>query len=92
MNKLVGIIKLTPKIIGEIKLQPKIVGELKYSTYEVYEAETYKGDYEFTPLPFQEQILDTENKILKENIKIKEIPYYETSNVYGDTVYIGSQI
>ena len=92
MNKLVGIIKLTPKIIGKINLKFKLVGELKYSTYDVYEAETYKGDYEFTPLPFQEQILDTTNKILKENIKIKEIPYYETSNVYGDTVYIGSEI
>lgn len=92
MNKLVGIIKLTPKLLGTLELKPKLFGSLKYSTYEIYEAETYKGEYEFTPLPFQEQILDTKNKILKEDLKIKEIPYYETSNVYGDTVYIGSQI
>lgn len=49
----------------------------------------YKGEYEVTP-KIAEQTLLTKNKILKENVKIKSIPYYETSNVSGgNTIYIG---
>ena len=49
----------------------------------------YTGTYEVTPLPFAEQELRTENKVLSRNVVIHEIPYYETSNEYGKTIYIG---
>lgn len=52
----------------------------------------YKGEYEITPLAYQEQELETKEKYLEKNIKVKEIPFFETSNLYGDTVYIGSEV
>lgn len=52
-------------------------------------ADAYTGDYEVTPQAFQSQTLETANKLLKENIVIGPIPYYETSNESdGMTAYI----
>lgn len=52
--------------------------------------ETYHGQYEVTPLPLVEQILQTRNKIVTDNIVVAPIPYYETSNEAGGyTVIIG---
>lgn len=52
----------------------------------------YKGEYEITPLAYQEQEFETKDKYLQKNIKVKEIPFFETSNLYGNTVYIGSEV
>lgn len=55
--------------------------------------EEYKGSYEAVSRPFKESYLETKNKRLKNNIHVKEIPYYETSNLSdGVTVYIGSNV
>lgn len=55
--------------------------------------EEYKGSYEAVSRPFKESYLETKNKRLKDNIHVKEIPYYETSNLSdGVTVYIGSDV
>lgn len=53
----------------------------------------YEGNYNILPLAFQETILQTKNKKLVNNIIIREIPYYETSNPSGgNTVYIAGQV
>jgi hypothetical protein len=55
--------------------------------------EEYKGSYEAVSRPFKDSYLETKNKRLKDNIHVKEIPYYETSNLSdGVTVYIGSDV
>lgn len=54
--------------------------------------EPYEGEYIITPLPYQETILQTKDKILSEDIRVLEIPYFETSNVSGLTIYIGSEV
>jgi hypothetical protein len=51
--------------------------------------DTYEGEYLITPKPFEDQILATQNLILRHNVLVYKIPYYETSNVTGNTVYIG---
>lgn len=52
----------------------------------------YIGDYEVTP-KVTAQTLDTENKCMTEDLIIKEIPYFEVSNLTGgNTVYIGSEV
>lgn len=43
----------------------------------------YDGDYEITPMPYTSQILPTANLIMRDNINIQEIPYYEVSNLSG---------
>ena len=49
----------------------------------------YEGNYEVTP-DVLEQKLDTKQKIMKEDVVVKGIPYLEiTNNAGGKTVYIG---
>lgn len=68
---------------GKGKVVPMTMGVGKI------QAGTYTGVYEVTPLAFAEQELQTENKVLTQNVIVHEIPYYETSNPLGLTVIIG---
>lgn len=49
----------------------------------------YTGSYVITPLAYQAQTLDTENKTMAEDLTVLEIPLYEVSNEYGITINIG---
>lgn len=49
-------------------------------------ASFYTGEYEVTPTR-QDQVLETSNKILREDVTIVEIPYSEVSNLSGGTTY-----
>ena len=52
----------------------------------------YKGDYTVTP-KVEKQELATRQKFLTENVKIKEIPFFEVSNLEGgQTVFIGKEL
>lgn len=49
----------------------------------------YGGEYVVIP-KVEDQTLETENKVLKENVLVTAIPYFEVSNIAdGITVYIG---
>ena len=53
----------------------------------------YSGDYKVVPKAFEAQTLPTANRLLKEDIVITEIPYFETSNQSdGITVYIAKEV
>lgn len=43
----------------------------------------YDGPYEVSPMPYTAQILPTSNLAMREDVNVKEIPYYETSNSSG---------
>lgn len=60
--------------------------------YAVATAETYDGSYEVIPKANQSQTLETANKLMEEDVLIFEVPYFQTSNEYGDTVYIASEV
>lgn len=51
----------------------------------------YEGSYDITPKSTS-QTLNTENKVLRQDMLVESIPYYETSNEYGKTIYIGSEV
>ena len=53
-------------------------------------AEPYEGDYIVTPKAHL-QSLPTRNKYMVNNLTVLQVPYYETSNTYGNTVYIASE-
>ena len=54
--------------------------------------EHYKGNYEVTPKTIQ-QVMQTRNLIMDNDVIINKIPYFETGNNYGgNTVYIGSEV
>ena len=51
---------------------------------------TYDGSYDVTPLPGAEIILETADKRMLDDVTVREIPYYETTNEAGGyTVIIG---
>lgn len=50
----------------------------------------YNGQYEVTPLPLVEQILQTRNTVLENDIVIQPIPFHEVDNAAGGrTITIG---
>jgi hypothetical protein len=52
----------------------------------------FEGDYTVTPA-VNAQTLETKQKLMTDNVTIKEIPFYDTSNNSGGTtVYIGSTL
>lgn len=55
-----------------------------------YDYEWYEGPYEVIPKAWEGQTLETEMKLMRQNVEVEEIPYAETSNVYGTTVTIAS--
>ena len=53
------------------------------------EAAEYEGSYDVTPAA-AEQILATEQRLMRRDLVIREIPYHRVSNIKGgDTVTIG---
>lgn len=52
---------------------------------------SYTGDYEVTPTA-SGFTMPTQNKKMTDDVTVKAIPYYETSNPSGKTVYIAGQI
>ena len=101
-NVLVGIIDISPTNIyyGQLKAvvtdTVNLVGKISETntlkgTIALSEVvESYLGDYIVTP-KVESQIMLTKNKKMEENVTVLAIPYYETSNLSGKTVYIGGE-
>lgn len=50
----------------------------------------YDGPTRVKPRPFEEQVLETQDKLMLDDVTVLAIPYFETSNPSdGLTVYIG---
>lgn len=71
---------------GEISPAPTIQGEVNGN----FNYQSYTGDYTITPA-FRETVeLQTKDRVLNDNVVVKEIPYYETPTLEGGTtIYIG---
>lgn len=53
----------------------------------------YTGTYEVTPLVDAETTLPTAQKFMDEDVRVKAIPYFETTNTSdGETVFIGTEV
>ena len=49
----------------------------------------YDGSYDITPLAYDAQVLPTKDTYCDDDILVRQVPYYETSNLSGgNTVYI----
>ena len=45
------------------------------------------------PSAFNTQVLPTANKVLKKDVTVQKVPYFETSNIQnGVTVYIAEEV
>ena len=55
--------------------------------------EVYTGAYEVTPKAWEEQILQTDGKLMTDDVTVFRVPYYETSNLFdGKTAYIAEEV
>lgn len=55
--------------------------------------ELYGGPYEVTPKAWEEQILQTEGKLMSDDVTVFRVPYYETINLFdGKTAYIAEEV
>lgn len=85
---------LVGKIVssGCLKARVSASGVLAGSLSKPIGYTDYVGDYEVTPKT-SEQTLRTKDKHLTEDVTIKSIPYFETSNNSGgNTIYIASDL
>lgn len=56
------------------------------------DAEAYQGPYDVTP-SVRRQHLETKDRLMRDDVTIREIPYFETSNDEGgNTIYIGKEL
>ena len=51
----------------------------------------YQGEYVVTPKPFNDKVLQTNGFRMKDNLTVLKIPYHQTSNETGYTIYIGGE-
>lgn len=55
--------------------------------------ELYGGLYEVTPKAWEEQVLETEGKLMADDVTVFRVPYYETINLFdGKTAYIAEEV
>ena len=63
-------------------------GIVKYDS----STELYTGEYNVVPKATEEQRLPCAGKKMKKDVTVQRVPYYETSNDTGITVYIASEV
>ena len=95
-NNLAGLLKINSGMTGVLSDIQSMSGVIKENTLVQYETNinnsssypTYTDSYDIIPR-IEDQTLNTKNKVLKDDVLVESIPYYQTSNEYGNTVYIG---
>ena len=83
---LTGTINGSSELVGVIQPARFLRGMIAISGAE----DSYDDGYIVTPR-VHAQTLNTKNKLMKDNVSVLAIPYYETSNLSGKTVYIGGE-
>lgn len=63
-------------------------GIVKYDS----STELYAGEYNVVPKAAEEQRLPCAGKKMEKDVTVQRVPYYETSNDTGITVYIASEV
>lgn len=79
----------------EIKQKPDVGFEIegvRVIKVGTGDSKPYEGEYEVTPQAKSAVILPTKDRLLSKDVNVKKIPYYETSNQTGVTVYIASEV
>lgn len=97
MNKVWNYVvdKMTSAVVSKLTTTNKTmigaINELN-SKQQNKDVDYYDGDYTVTP-KVEKQELATRQKFLTEDVKIKEIPFFEVSNNEGgQTVFIGKEL
>lgn len=91
-------VELEPQQTVRAKITPSIQlrADLKFPTMVELPSEEipeYEGDYTVVPRAHSQVTLETKNKVMRSDVKVVKIPYYETGNLSGGyTIYIAEDI
>jgi hypothetical protein len=81
------IIEVAPELSEALNLMIDIGFDVASGLGDRYEK--YKGSYEITPR-LEGQVVETKDKVLLDDLRVKEIPIQRVSNIGGGTtIYIG---
>ena len=90
--QLTGTLTAIPTLIGELNSNiPQLSCELTTPDVIYADVDSYNGTYVVTPKPYVNQTLETAGLRMHQDVTVKKIPYYQTSNTDGYTVYIGGE-
>lgn len=87
VNNADGDMSILTEADGELDADALFDGEFG-DFYRVYSVDTYTGDYVVVPKAESATVLETKDKVMTDDVTVVQIPYIETSNVYGTTVFI----
>ena len=88
-----GELSLSSFIEGEMAMTSVIEGEIDKVVYVDTSQHIYDGDYIVTPLVNNEVILETNGKLMEDDVTVLRVPYLETANPSGgNTAYIGEHV
>lgn len=89
-GELSGTLTSPGTISGSLSGSKTISGELTIPSAVL--PPSYEGEYEVIPKAYESQTLETKDKLMEDNVFIFSVPYFQTSNEHGDTVYIASEV
>lgn len=86
-------VELMERVVN-VECAESLIGVSVNSTAYIIEPapDVYDGIYDVTPEAHREVTLNTANTYLKKDVTVRKVPFFETSNRYGDTVYIASEV
>ena len=88
MTDLADVIRDKSGEIDKLSIEEMTEAVKSISTVE-YDGETYEGPYTIRP-EIDEQIMETNNKLMTDDVTIQAIPYHSVDNAeMGQTVIIG---
>ena len=91
INKIACNINSLSQVNGSIATAQVVTASLQIP--DIVHTAFYDGQYEIEPKAHTTITLNTNGKTLLNNVIIKKIPYFETSNLSsGHTVYIASEV
>ena len=78
---------------GSISEEEQLSGKISDAATKPPAYPPYTGQYQVTPSISGEQVLETKDKYMTDNLVVLEVPYSEVSNTAdGITVYIGKEV
>ncbi len=88
-----GSISANEQLSGSLSPVATLSGTISEAIVKPPAHPPYTGSYEVTPSVVGEQVLQTKDKYMTDDLVILEIPYSEVSNTTdGITVYIGKEV
>lgn len=87
-GNLIGLVSANNPLVGVISNQSQLIGKIQIAEHASYEP--YRGDYEVCSVCDCDQVIETKNKLMLDNMVINKIPYAEVQNESGLTVSIAS--